>query len=100
MESNREWTFTNTELEKKFKQYNTTKNDKHNIRQIFWLADDIRKLELLQNIDTILLEFNKIHTDVLIKQIQIINEWTKDILAQLSQFEEKTQNEDVLANLN
>jgi hypothetical protein len=63
------------------------------------LADDQRKLELLNNIDLILMEFEKIHNDVLIKQIEVINKGTQDILSQLSKFETKHKDEDVLANI-
>jgi hypothetical protein len=47
----------------------------------------------------ILLEFNKIHEETLRKQIEIIDQWTQDILADLSVFIDSQKFTDVLAEL-
>jgi hypothetical protein len=47
----------------------------------------------------ILLKFNKIHEETLRKQIEIIDQWTQDILADLSIFIDNQKFTDVLAEL-
>lgn len=89
----------NTQLEKKFTEYNTLKNDRLDIRNIFKIADDKRKIEIIKNIDSILLKFNEIHEEVRKKQIKIIDEWVEVILANLTIFTNGEKVIDVLATL-
>ncbi|MFK7780317.1 MAG: hypothetical protein QM490_04140 [Candidatus Gracilibacteria bacterium] len=90
---------SNTQLEKKFDQYNTLENDKHDIRKIFQIADDKRKLEMIKYIDGILLKFNEIHKDVIERQVKAINKGVKEILTNLSTLRNDDEVVDVLAEL-
>jgi hypothetical protein len=47
----------------------------------------------------ILSKFNKIHEETLRKQIEVIEQWTQDILADLSVFIDNQKFVDVLAEL-
>jgi hypothetical protein len=64
----------NTQLEKKFEEYHTLQSDRQDIRKVFDIADDERKIDIIRHIDMILLEFNKIHEETLRKQIEIIDQ--------------------------
>ena len=90
---------TNTQLEKKFEEYNTLESDRSDIRNIFQIADNERKLEIIEFIDSILIKFNKIHEEVIRKQTDAIDEWIEDILADLSIFRNDERVIDVLATL-
>ena len=90
---------SNTQLEKKFDEYSTLESDRHDIRKIFQIADDEKKLDIIKYIDLILLKFNKIHKDVLEKQINAIDKWVEDILANLSVLRNDDSVIDVLAEL-
>lgn len=63
----------NTQLEKKFEEYHTRESDRHDIRKIFALADEQRKIDIIEHIDMILKKFKKIHEETLKKQIEIID---------------------------
>lgn len=92
--------WSNTQLEKKFIEYNTLESDRVDIRKIFQIADYDRKIDIVDNIDIILTKFNSIHEEVLKKQIEAIDRWVQDILASLSIFRNDEKVTDVLAELN
>jgi len=89
----------NTQLEKKFEEYHTQQSDRQDIRKVFDIADDERKVDIINHIDMILLKFNEIHEETLRKQLEIIEQWTQDILADLSIFINNQKFVDVLAEL-
>ncbi len=95
----RSYNVSNTQLEKKFEQYNTLEKDKHDIRRIFQLADDQRKFEMITHIDYLLQKFNDIHENIKKEQIIAIEEWIKDIFQNLSIFRNDKKVVDVLAAL-
>lgn len=95
----RTYNVSNTQLEKKFEQYNTHIKDRHDIRRIFQIADDQRKFEMIMHIDALLIRFNEIHDNVKKEQIHAIEQWIEDIFANLSVFRNNKKVVDVLAAL-
>ena len=45
----------NTQLEKKFEEYHTLQSYRQDIRKVFDIADDERKIDIIRHIDIILL---------------------------------------------
>jgi len=105
MNTNMEWlhntdsNISNTQLEKKFDEYGTLEGDRHDLRKIFQIADDERKLEMIEYLDKILSRFNEIHENVLKKQLIAIDKWVEDILANLSTLINNNKTIDILAEL-
>jgi hypothetical protein len=64
----------NTQLEKKFEEFHTLESDRQDIRKVFDIADDERKVDIINHIDMILSKFNKIHEETLRKQIEVIEQ--------------------------
>ena len=95
--NNGTYNVSNTQLEKKFEQYNTHTKDRHDIFQI---ADDQRKFEMIMHIDSLLIRYNKIHENVKKEQIAAIEQGIEDIFANLSTMRNDKQVVDVLAELN